>query len=410
MKRDLDRLMAERTLDAAVVMGSTFDSPTLYYLTGGANFEGATIVLRPGQRPLLVHSPLELDEAPRTGMETAVSSRWNIVEIIRQKDGDLLAAKAEQLRRILADYGVRGRVGFYGHGEIGQAHALLSALERVLPDTQVVVEFDNDLFSTARSTKDEQEIRLMWDVAERANQVVAAVADMLSERPVAGGHLLAPGGEPLTVRHVKQFIADQCVERGLEQPHGVIFALGPDAAVGHNDGNPDDVLALGVPIVFDFFPRLAGGGYFHDMTRTWCLGYAPAEVEQAYQQVHGAFDRVMAELAVGRRTAEYQVMTCEYYQSLGHPTILSDPTTEVGYVHGLGHGLGLEVHEAPSFRAVEGNTTTLLPGTVFTVEPGLYYRERGYGVRIEDVVYCDESGVFHNMTPFRKDLVLPVKQ
>ncbi len=131
MKRDLDRLMAERSLDAAVVMGSTFDSPTLYYLTGGANFEGATIVLRPGQRPVLVHSPLELDEAPRTGMETAVSSRWNIVEIIRQKNGDLLAAKAEQLRRILADYGVRGRVGFYGHGEIGQAHALLSALERV---------------------------------------------------------------------------------------------------------------------------------------------------------------------------------------------------------------------------------------------------------------------------------------
>ena len=72
--------------------------------------------------------------------------------------------------------------------------------------------------------------------------------------------------------------------------------------------------------------------------------------------------------------------------------------------------MGLEVHEAPSFRAVEGNTTTLLPGTVFTVEPGLYYRERGYGVRIEVVVYCDESGVFHNMTPFRKDLVLPVSQ
>ena len=119
---------------------------------------GHDVGLQVGQ---VVHSPLELDEAPRTGMETAVSSRWNIVEIIRQKDGDLLAAKAEQLRRILADYGVRGRVGFYGHGEIGQAHALLSALERVLPDTQVVVEFDNDLFSTARSTKDEQEIRLM---------------------------------------------------------------------------------------------------------------------------------------------------------------------------------------------------------------------------------------------------------
>ncbi len=410
MKRDLDRLMAERLLDAAVVMGSTFDSPTVYYLTGGANFEGATIMLRPGQRPVLVHSPLEVDEAPRTGMETVVSTRWDIVEIIRQKNGNLLAAKAEQLRRILADYDVRGRVGFYGHGEIGQAHALLSALEHVLPDTEVVVEFDDDLVSTARSTKDEHEIRQMLDVAERANQVVAAVADMLTGRPVAGRRLLAPDGEPLTVRQVKQYIADRCVERGLEQPHGVIFALGPDAAVGHNDGNPDDVLALGVPIVFDFFPRLAGGGYYHDMTRTWCLGHAPAEVEQAYGHVHGAFDRVIAALQVGQRTAEYQVMTCEYYHSLGHPTILSDPATQMGYVHGLGHGLGLEVHEAPSFRAVEGNMTTLLPGTVFTVEPGLYYREQGFGLRIEDVVYCDELGLFHSMTSFPKDLVLPVRQ
>ena len=85
MKRDLDRLMAERYLDAAVVMGSTFDSPTVYYLTGGAKFEGATIVLRPGQRPVLVHSPMELDEAPRTGMETALSTRWDIAEIVRRR-------------------------------------------------------------------------------------------------------------------------------------------------------------------------------------------------------------------------------------------------------------------------------------------------------------------------------------
>jgi Xaa-Pro aminopeptidase len=409
MKQDLDRLMAERSLDAAVVMGSTFDSPTMYYLTGGASFEGATILLRPGRQPVLVHSPLEIDEAPLTGMETALATRWNLVEIIREQSGDRLAAKAEQLKRILGDYDVRGRVGFYGHGEIGQAHALLSALEKVLPETQVVAEFVDDMISTARSTKDPNEVRQMCDVAGRANQVVSEVADLLTSRPVSDNVLIAPGGEPLTVGGVKQFIHDECVKRGLEQPHGVIFALGPDAAVGHNTGNPDDVLALGVPIVFDFFPRPVGGGYFHDVTRTWCLGHAPDEVEQAFEQVQAAFDQVMAALAVGRRTADYQVMTCEYYESLGHPTILSNPTTQEGYVHGLGHGVGLEVHEAPSFLAAEGNKTTLLPGAVFTVEPGLYYRARGFGVRIEDVVYCDETGFFHSMTPFPKDLVLTMR-
>jgi Xaa-Pro aminopeptidase len=409
MKADLESLMSERSLDAAVAMGSSLDSPTIYYLTGGAKFEGATILLRPGRRPVLIHSPLEVDEAPRTGMETQVATRWDITAIAKDMKGDLLAAKAEQLRRIFHDYDVAGRVGVYGHGEIGQAHALLKALEQLLPDTEVVVEYGDDMISAARSTKDENEIRDMWDVAERSNAVVAEVAGWLSSRPVSHNALTAPDGQPLTVRHVKQFIHDACVRRNLEQPHGVIFALGPDAAVGHNEGNPDDVLELGKPIVFDFFPRPVGGGYYHDMTRTWCLGYAPPEVEQAYAHVQGAFDQAIANLQVGRLTADYQVMTCEYFDALGHPTILSDPATQIGYVHGLGHGLGLEVHEAPSFRAMVGNTTTLLPGTVFTVEPGLYYRAKGFGVRVEDVMVCDHAGLFHSMTPFPKDLVLSMR-
>ncbi|MCA9871955.1 MAG: M24 family metallopeptidase, partial [Anaerolineae bacterium] len=81
-----------------------------------------------------------------------------------------------------------------------------------------------------------------------------------------------------------------------------------------------------------------------------------------------------------------------------------------GYVHGLAHGLGLEVHESPSFYPYPGNTARLEPGTVFTLEPGLYYETKGYGVRIEDVYYCDADGRFGSMSTFAKDLVLPVAQ
>jgi Xaa-Pro aminopeptidase len=70
----------------------------------------------------------------------------------------------------------------------------------------------------------------------------------------------------------------------------------------------------------------------------------------------------------------------------------------------------LEIHEAPSFRAAAGNTAAIQPGMVFTVEPGLYYTERGYGVRVEDTVYCDAGGAFHSLTPFSKKLVLPVRR
>ncbi|HSN73663.1 MAG TPA: M24 family metallopeptidase, partial [Anaerolineae bacterium] len=344
-------------------------------------------------------------------------TQWDVRRISNELHCDLLTAQTEQLRRILADYGVRGRVGFYGHGEIGQAHALLSRLEQALPDVEVVVEFEKDLISTARITKDEGEIRAMRDVAERANAVVVALVDLLTSRPVSNGkgreakaYLLAPDGQPLTVRHVKQFIHEQCVQQGLEQPGGNIFSLGADAGVPHNQGNPDDLLELGKAIIFDFFPRPVGGGYFHDMTRTWCLGHAPKEVERAYQDTMSVFNLVMETLEVGKRTSAYQSITCKYYESLNYPTILTAPGTQVGYVHGLAHGLGLEIHEAPSFYAYETNTAVVERGSVFTVEPGLYFPERGYGVRIEDVVYCDEAGAFHSLTPFPKDLVLPVRK
>ena len=211
MRRDIDRLMTDRKLDAAVVMGSTGSSPTVHYLTGGASLEGALIIWRAGQKPLLVHSPMERDDAARTGMETVANSGWNLAAIVREMGGELLAGRAEQIRRILAEYGVRGRVGFYGHGEIGQSHALLSRLETVLDDTEMVVEFDDGLFGEARVTKDRQELDAMWEVARRANAVVAEVADMLSSRPVSGSVLQGADGEPLTIGQVKRFVHDQCV-------------------------------------------------------------------------------------------------------------------------------------------------------------------------------------------------------
>ncbi|MEI2688998.1 MAG: Xaa-Pro peptidase family protein [Anaerolineae bacterium] len=416
MKRDIDRLMAERNLDAAVVRGSTLSSPAIRYLTDGHKLENVTILLRPGRPGLLIHHPMERDDAALTGMETAFITPWDVRRISNELQCDLLTAQAEQLRRILADHGVQGRVGFYGHGEIGQAHALLGRLEQMLTDIELVVEFENDLLSTARITKDEGEIQAMREVAEQSDRVVAALVDMLCSRPVSNGgkgnkgYLLAPDGQPLTVRHVKQFIHEQCVQQNLEQPGGNIFSLGADAGVPHNSGNPDDVLELGKAIIFDFFPRPVGGGYFHDMTRTWCLGHAPKEVERAYQDTMAVFKLVMETLEVGKRTSAYQSITCKYYESLNYPTILTAPGTQVGYVHGLAHGLGLEVHEAPSFYAYESNTAVIERGLVFTVEPGLYFPERGYGVRIEDVVYCDEAGAFHSLTPFPKDLVLPVRR
>jgi len=106
----------------------------------------------------------------------------------------------------------------------------------------------------------------------------------------------------------------------------------------------------------------------------------------------------------------YQRMTCEFFESRGHPTVATDSKTEAGYVHSLGHGLGLAVHEEPRFGDVPSNTDVLQPGHVFTCEPGLYYPDQGFGMRIEDDLWIDPDGTVHNLTEFPKELVVKMKR
>jgi Xaa-Pro aminopeptidase len=89
--------------------------------------------------------------------------------------------------------------------------------------------------------------------------------------------------------------------------------------------------------------------------------------------------------------------------------VRSHPGNQEGYVHGLGHGIGLDIHEAPRFTHLESNTTILQPGHVVTIEPGLYYPERGFGVRIEDAVAFNEAGELVWLTNYPYDLVIPMK-
>lgn len=410
MRQDLPKLLSDRELDAALVMGSTLESPTVYYLTGGVKLEGVLIILQASEPAVLVHSPMERDDAVQTGMRCLPFTHWDVPAIARQMGGDALKARVEFLRQVLDELGVRGRTGVYGHGEIGKHHALLTALAEALPEAEIVSEYSDDLFAQARMTKDTAEIQTMAEVGRRACQVVEATADLLTSRPVAGNHLLAPNGEVMTIGHVKDFVRSELARRGLEEPGEHIFAMGADAGVPHNTGNRADVLELGKAIVFDLFPRPVGGGYYHDITRTWCLGHAPAPVEQAYHDVMSALDLAVTELRVQRPTAEIQSLTCDFFESRGHPTVKSDPKTTSGYVHSLAHGLGLEVHEAPSFSLLESNQAVIEKGMVFTVEPGLYYPEQGYGVRVEDTYCCDQDGVFHSLSPVTRQLVLPVRR
>jgi Xaa-Pro aminopeptidase len=167
-------------------------------------------------------------------------------------------------------------------------------------------------------------------------------------------------------------------------------------------------IPVGQPIVFDLFPCEIGGGYFYDFTRTWCLGHAPEPVAAAHADVLGAYHDALARTQAGAIGRDIQRAVCEFFEARGHPTVLTNPQTRQGYVHTIAHGLGLEVHEPPAFR-LHWPPHPLEVGHVVTIEPGLYYPERGFGVRVEDTVWISPDGP-RVLVPYPMDLVLPLRR
>ena len=129
-----------------------------------------------------------------------------------------------------------------------------------------------------------------------------------------------------------------------------------------------------------------------------------------YEQVHEVYQKIYSEMRMGEWFASYQKRTCELFEEMGHPTVMSQPETEEGYVHSLGHGVGLHIHERPfsGMNALAGDV--LGPGTILTLEPGLYYPKRGMGVRLEDTIWVRPDGKLEILVDYPMDLVLPVKR
>ena len=145
--------------------------------------------------------------------------------------------------------------------------------------------------------------------------------------------------------------------------------------------------------MLDIFPSDRESGYFFDLTRTFCIGPIPPELQQIHAHVLAAFRLAEQEMRAGTRASAYQALVCDFFELRGHPTIRSQPATTDGYVHSLGHGVGLDIHEKPNFTLSSMNADMIEVGDVVTIEPGLYYPDREIGVRIEDTFVVESDGV-----------------
>ena len=160
-----------------------------------------------------------------------------------------------------------------------------------------------------------------------------------------------------------------------------------------------------VPIVIDIFPSDRESGYFFDLTRTFCVGPIPSELERLHADVLAAFQLAAGEMRAGMKAAACQALVCDFFEARGYATTRSNPQTLEGYVHTLGHGVGLEVHEKPFFSLNPTNHDTIEIGDIVTIEPGLYFPEREIGVRIEDTLVVREDGRVESLCRSDRGLV-----
>jgi Xaa-Pro aminopeptidase len=272
------------------------------------------------------------------------------------------------------------------------------ALADRLREVGVEVQADRAHFVQRRRAKNEAELHGIRRAQRAAEAGMRAGAALLREAEREGGRL-SLDGKPLTCERIKAeieaaFTAHACSAEEMIVSHG------PQTAIGHDMGSGP--IVVDEPIVLDLFPRDRETGCFADMTRTFVVGEPSDELREYHRLVKEALDRSLDAVRPGVTGDELNRSVCELFERYGHRTLLSKQPGEVladGFFHGLGHGVGLEVHEEPSLGR---NGQALVPGDVITIEPGLY--RSGYGgVRLEDLVLVTDDGC-ENLTRHPYDL------
>ncbi len=246
---------------------------------------------------------------------------------------------------------------------------------------------DRTVFEGRRRVKNEAELAGIRRAQRAAEAGMAAAAELLARAKV-NGEALTVDGEILSCERIKVAVRDAVDRAGGSITEAFIVAHGPQTAMGHELGYGP--IAPDEPVVVDLWPHDPKSGCYADMTRTFVVGEVPEELARYHELSLEALNRVHARVAAGVAGSELFGLACEPFEQAGLPTQRTKAdgqTLDEGFFHSLGHGVGLEVHEAPLLGR---SPDVLVAGDVVAVEPGCYRVGFG-GCRLEDLVYVPDG-------------------
>ncbi|MDQ6990639.1 MAG: Xaa-Pro peptidase family protein [Mariprofundaceae bacterium] len=190
--------------------------------------------------------------------------------------------------------------------------------------------------------------------------------------------------QKVEAKHVRAAIETFLIAEGAMPSHTIV-ACGQQGCDPHNIGS--GFIYAHEPIIIDIFPRLLDSGYWGDMTRSYVKGKASIDIKTMYQTVLEGQDIGLQQVCSGAKTRDIHQSILNHFEQQGFPTGIKDGQQQ-GFFHGTGHGVGLDIHEAPR---VSLSDDVLQCKQVVTVEPGLYYPNLG-GIRLEDMVVVQKQG------------------
>jgi Xaa-Pro aminopeptidase len=372
--------MSAKAETLLMVADSEHDADMLYAV--GLFAPDPFIYLNGAGKPLVVISDIEYARARRMLRHARVLPMTRYSTKVRGggKPGTLMA---RMVREILREKRVR---------RVTVPDSFPHGLARQLRDLKVKVRARPGLFFPQRAVKTKDELKKLSAALIMAEVGMSEALQVIRRSKVGRGGKLIHGGVPLTSEKVQAIINIAVIQAGGLASHTIV-AGGRQGCDPHEVGHGP--LKANEPIIIDIFPRSQRTGYFGDLTRTVVKGRASEAARQLYHTVAAAHRLTLESIADGVACDALHERILGHFTSQGYKTTRTAGRME-GFYHGLGHGVGLEIHESP--RIGTHSEDLLEAGQVIAIEPGLYYPRIG-GVRIEDMVVVGENGCL-NLTKF----------